>query len=90
MPGRSAVIFRFSDLPAAAQQKGRGQGQENYGKTIRDLRRENLSPQQRAAANNADVAIIIDNDNKVILEPTGDFASAIQGMHTAIADAGIN
>lgn len=82
---RIAHIVQFSDLPAAAQQRGRGQGAQNFGKSVRDLAVSDLSPSQRTQINNngADVVVIKDGRNHIILGTTGDFSSAVRAIIAA-------
>jgi len=81
-PSNTATVISFSDLPSAAQQKGRGQGAQNFGKSMRDLSRDDLSASQRNDAASTDIVIIQDGDADIILSPTGD---AIQAIQLAVA-----
>lgn len=75
---RAISLIQFNDLPAAARAKARGQGEENYGKTLKDIDVSDLSSTQRLAI--SDVACIIDGDTSHFLSPTGDFAGAVVAM----------
>lgn len=82
VPDRQISLIAFDNLPSAAQEKARGQGQQNYGKSVKDLTKSDLSPSQRVAA--SDLACIVDGDNYVILSPTGDFIGAVTALARAI------
>jgi hypothetical protein len=75
---KNVAVFNYDDLPTKAKNKIGGKNEKGV-KQVR-MRKNDLTPAQRAQADSADVTVILQDGEMMFIAPTGEMVSALKSV----------